>query len=143
MAHGTIRRTRADLKLFVVIVGTSAEKTLGERVAAENRARVINLAGQTDVGTLAALIEGCKVLVANDSGPYHLGVALNIPTVLLFGPGFHCKWARDRANQRVLRHEVGCRCFPWHPQARCKFDRACMKAISVEEVWQGVKELVS
>jgi ADP-heptose:LPS heptosyltransferase len=44
-------------------------------------ARMINMAGQTDIKTLPALIDACDVFVSTDSGPYHMAVALRKPTL--------------------------------------------------------------
>lgn len=130
-------------KWRVFVVGTSSERALAERIVSAIGAPAVSLAGQTSVGVLAALIQRSRLLISNDSGPYHLAAALDAPTVLLYGPGFPSKWVTVRASQRVLRHEVGCRCYPWHPRARCEYDRACTKAISVEEVWRAVCDLMS
>lgn len=129
-------------KWRIFVVGTSSERALAEHIVRAIGAAAVNLAGQTSVGILAALIQRSCLIVSNDSGPYHLAASLDVPTVLLYGPGFPSKWVTVRASQRVLRHEVGCRCYPWHPRARCEYDRACMKAISVEEVWRAVCDLM-
>lgn len=46
----------------------------------------ISLAGQTNLGTLAALYRNCVLVIGPDSGPLHLAVAMNTPTVHLYGP---------------------------------------------------------
>jgi len=43
--------------------------------------RMVNMAGQTDIQTLPALIDACDVFVSTDSGPYHMAVALRKPTL--------------------------------------------------------------
>lgn len=44
------------------------------------------LAPPTTIKQMAALIEKCNVLIANDSGPMHISAALGTPTIALFGP---------------------------------------------------------
>lgn len=44
-------------------------------------ARVFDMAGQTDMMTLPALIDACDLFVSTDSGPYHMAVALHKPTL--------------------------------------------------------------
>lgn len=46
--------------------------------------RIRDLAGQTDVLTLPALIHACDLFVSTDSGPYHMAVALRKPTLCWF-----------------------------------------------------------
>ena len=48
-------------------------------------AEAINLAGQTSLRELAALLERSTVLISNDSGPVHLASAVGTPVVALFG----------------------------------------------------------
>ena len=47
--------------------------------------RVINLAGIFSIREAAALIGRLSILVTPDTGPLHIAIALNIPTVGLFG----------------------------------------------------------
>lgn len=44
------------------------------------------LAPLTDIRKMGALISKCHVLIANDSGPMHIGTALNTPVLSLHGP---------------------------------------------------------
>ncbi len=41
--------------------------------------------GRFPLLTVAALLSQCRLLVANDSGPLHLGLALGVPTIGLLG----------------------------------------------------------
>lgn len=45
---------------------------------------VYDLAGETDLLKLAGLISSCNLFVSSDSGPYHMAVALRVPTIALF-----------------------------------------------------------
>jgi lipopolysaccharide heptosyltransferase I len=47
--------------------------------------RVLNLAGETNLGMLTELLRASDVLVTNDSGPMHLAAAVGTPTVAFFG----------------------------------------------------------
>lgn len=129
-------------KLDVFVIGTAAERGVSEMIAAAAGAGAYSLAGKTSVGTLAALLERCRLFIGNDSGPYHLAVAVGVPALMLFGPGFPSKWSRDDDRTKTIRHDVGCRCFPWHPASVCHNNQACMKAISVEEVYQAACDLM-
>jgi ADP-heptose:LPS heptosyltransferase len=42
---------------------------------------LVDLAGQTQPDTLTALINEMDVFISTDSGPYHIAVALQIPTL--------------------------------------------------------------
>jgi ADP-heptose:LPS heptosyltransferase len=72
----------------VVVVGAPEDKDLASQVvdAACSR-QVTSVAGQLDLGTLAALLTRCSVLLGNDSGPRHLAQSLGTPTVGLYWVG--------------------------------------------------------
>jgi len=44
----------------------------------------LDFAGQTSLPELSALIERCDLMVSTDSGPYHMAVALKVPTLVWF-----------------------------------------------------------
>lgn len=68
----------------VVITGTKQERHLGDYLE-KRSAGIINMCGQLSIDQLPFLIKKFKVLVSNDTGTLHMAVALNIPTVSLFG----------------------------------------------------------
>ena len=45
---------------------------------------IFNLAGETNLCTLAGLIATCDIFISTDSGPYHMAVAMKKPTLVLF-----------------------------------------------------------
>lgn len=66
-----------------VAVGTRSDQpTLSELTAAAPH--VLNLAGRTDFGQLAALARRALAVVGNDTGPVHLMAAVGAPTVVLY-----------------------------------------------------------
>jgi len=81
---------------WVVLTGSEAERNLCEDVArnlsAGQRARVLNLAGATSLGQLAAVLERARLVLGVDSGPLHLAAALGRPTLRLFGPSDAAIW---------------------------------------------------
>jgi heptosyltransferase-2 len=91
-----------------VVVGSTAEAPLAGEIEAAMRNPPVNLAGMTTVRELMALLSLSSFLVTNDSGPMHIGAALGVPLVAIFGP---TDWRRtspwtDRA--RVVRVDVDC-----------------------------------
>ena len=46
----------------------------------------LNLSGQTSLGTLKYVISRAKAVVANDSAPLHIAIAMDRPVVGVFGP---------------------------------------------------------
>ena len=105
---------------------------------------VIDAAGKTKgLGQLAALIEQASVLVAVDSAPMHLGVAVAKPTVAIFGPTDPKKLLPEGTIHQAV-HVSGLECRP------CLWDRrqttcealTCLKDLSVDMVEQAVRRVL-
>lgn len=56
-------------------------------INAENKNRLENYAGKTDLVGLAQLMAGAKAVLTTDSGPAHLANGVGAPVVALFGAG--------------------------------------------------------
>ena len=72
-----------------VITGGSAEREIADEIIASAKTKCLNLAGQTSVRELMALIKRCDFFVTNDSGPMHIAAAFGVPLVAIFGPTDH------------------------------------------------------
>lgn len=75
-----------DLGLHPVLVGSSApaERAVADEVVRSTRAHPTNALAD-DLRGLAALLDGSAVVLAPDTGPLHLAVALDTPTIGLYG----------------------------------------------------------
>lgn len=132
----------------VLVIGTPEERELaGEVVEAAGSERVVSVAGRLGLGTLAALLGSCDVLVGNDSGPRHLAQALGTPTVGLYWVGnlinagplgrsmhrVHLSWATRCPECGADITQVG-----W-TAARCAHDSSLLAGISAAEVYRDVR----
>jgi ADP-heptose:LPS heptosyltransferase len=94
---------------------------------------------------LVALIAGCKLIVSIDSGPVHVGGAVGVPVVGLFGavnPRYRLPPDSPAAG---VTSDVPCLfCHHTTPkghwQTGCPNDIRCMKELDVETVFRTVKE---
>ena len=68
----------------VVVVGLLKEQAAGEEILHDVR-NGLNLCGKTALVELAAVLARAKLLVSNDSGAMHLGAAMGIPQIAIFG----------------------------------------------------------
>jgi ADP-heptose:LPS heptosyltransferase len=86
----------------VVLTGSASEQPLTQTVAKLMRTPALNLAGCTDLGALARLIQQSHLLICNDTGVAHLAVALQTPSVVIFKSSEVERWAPlDRLRHRV------------------------------------------
>jgi heptosyltransferase-1 len=120
-------------KLAVVLIGSDRERAICDEIAGLAKGTV-NLAGETTLPELAALLRRATICVTNDSGPMHLAVALGRPVVAVFGPTDPV-WAgpyhRDGA---VLRAELPCSPCYLRQLNRCMHGHACMQNVAAGAV---------
>src|SRR5204863_8892062 len=90
----------------------------------------MSLAGKTSLRELTALLERADLVIANDSGPMHIAVALDRPLVALFGPTNPVRTGPYRREDAVLRVDIPCSpCY----SRRCSH-QSCLRWVEVESV---------
>jgi ADP-heptose:LPS heptosyltransferase len=95
---------------------------------------VINLAGETTLSELAALIRRGTICVTNDSGPMHLAVAVDRPVVSIFGPTDPIWIGPYHRTDAVLQAKIPCSPCYLRQLSRCRHAHACMHEISAQAV---------
>jgi ADP-heptose:LPS heptosyltransferase len=103
-----VARALAARGLAVVLTGTAAEAGLTCAVARVSGVPCLDLAGRTDLGALAALLDGARLLVCNDTGVSHVAAALRVPSVVISTGNNSERWApADGRLHRVLCDAAG------------------------------------
>ncbi len=120
--------------LPVVLTGMPEERSVAEQVQTRAGGRIINLAGQTSLAEMIALIAGARAVLMHDSGPMHLATALNIPTVAIYGPTSPVRTGPYGRDETVARLELPCSpCYLKKVDA-CPHAHRCMRDLSPEAV---------
>ena len=124
----------------VVLIGTQAELNVSQEVCARARHQPTLLTGVTTVGEVTALISVADVLVTNDTGPAHIGSAVGTPTLVIFGPTNPATTRPFGPSGEIIRLPPDCApCM----LRDCPIDHRCMTAISVAEVFERARVLMS
>lgn len=132
--------------VFVAFTGAPSEAAAIDSLAQQvQSARVISLAGKTTLRQMLAVYHRASILVTNDSGPAHFASMTPIHIVTLFGPETPKLFAARSQNARVLW--AGIACSPCvnaynNRQSPCQ-NNLCMQAITVEEVFAEIVQIVS
>jgi len=113
---------------------------VAELVGAVDSPRCLCLAGRTTLRQLLAAYGLAEVLVTNDSGPAHFAALTSIDVVALFGPETPLLFAAPGSRTHAIW--AGLACSPCvnafnNRQTACR-DNACMKAITVDQVFDTV-----
>jgi lipopolysaccharide heptosyltransferase II len=102
------RRLVLDVDMQVIFTGSSAERTEVEQIQTAMGVHSFSLAGELDLGELAALLAMAPLLIANNTGPVHIAAAVGTPVVDLYAltNPQHTPW---EVPNRVLNHDVPCK----------------------------------
>ena len=94
----------------VAVTGSEAEQDLTGSMIALAGVPLTDLTARTSLGTLAALLARCRLLVCNDTGVSHVAAAVGAESVVVASGSDVARWAPlDRQRHRVLWHDVPCR----------------------------------
>jgi len=98
----------------IVVLGNA----IGERLdLPPDGPSVLDLRGQTSNDELPALLAAAELVLSNDSGPYHLGIALGRPTLGVGGSGMPRRYfpypAERLLRTRVVHRKVACEGCSW------------------------------
>lgn len=117
--------------LLFVLVGSAAERALVSQLKPLTTARLADFCGSLSLAQSVRLIGRAELLVANESGPMHIGVWCGTPVIGLVGGG-HFGWfapyPADFVHSAPLR--VACQPMPcFHCNWHCKFDVPAGQAV--------------
>lgn len=100
---------------------------------------IINLAGKTTIGELAAVLKISSLFISNDSGPVHISVAVGTPVISIFGrsdKGLGPKrWGPLGKDDVVIHKNVGCNVCLAH---NCVENFKCLNAVEPEDIIEAV-----
>jgi len=89
---------------------------------------------------LAALLKKCSLYLGNDSGITHLAAAVGTPVVALFGPTDPRVWGPRGDTVSIVYKAQECSPCRGEEMRGC-VRRKCLEGITVEEVYEKVKEI--
>jgi lipopolysaccharide heptosyltransferase II len=120
----------------VVLLGDESERELNFKVRNDIDHPVLDLTGRLDLDEMGAVLQLCDAVIANDSGPMQLGVAVGTPTVALFGPTSARRFGPYGERHRAVQGHTWCGpCYRLGgPLEGC--GAACIQRITVSDVVQ-------
>ena len=133
-----VRRAQAQAGGTAIFVGAPGEADLARQAAARVPGPVCQLTGRTTLPQLVALLAEADVMLANDTGPLHLAVALGRPVVA----PYTCTLARATGpygqEDRAVETAVACR---GSYLKRCP-RMECMAELTPERLWPLLDEVL-
>ena len=121
-----------------VIFSGPGEEHIVDNVAQNMRAEAVLMKDKVTLRQLGAMLQKCDLFLSNDTGPMHVSVAAGTATIGLFGPGDYIGFRPLGDKHAMIRGDAPCSpCKLFN--GKCK-DNICMKSITVDEVWENVRE---
>lgn len=118
----------------VLFIGAPSDKKIYDEIQYDTELKIkpINLCGELSIKDSLALIDEVDFLIGNDSGNLHMASSVNTPVIGIYGPMPFEKWKAIGDNNILLKANL--ECMPCSLKGKCHKEKACMNAISVEEV---------
>jgi heptosyltransferase-2 len=121
-----------------VVMGSKGDQAICAEVDRLMKHDSLNLCARTTLGEVMALIERCHYFITNDSGLMHIGAALHVPMVAVFGSTDPIATGPRSRKARIVRHSVDCApCL----KPTCPSDHRCMLSIKPDDVWREMERL--
>ena len=136
------RRLSQDVRT-VLITGGPDEIELTAAVSAASDGRATDLGGRTSFAELAALLASADLVLGPDSGPLNLAVAVETPTVHLFGPADPVRFGPWGSPHRHVVLQSNWSCIPCG-----RFDwpdlpsHGCVRDIDTDTVIEAAHQLL-
>jgi heptosyltransferase-2 len=123
----------------VVLVGAPSERAKCDEAAAASKSGAIVAAGATNIGELIALLSLCDGFIGNDSGCAHIGGALGLPTVTIFGSTNPDRTRPLGSKTRVIYRKL--ECSPCLART-CRFGHYnCLTQVQAAELADAIRTL--
>ncbi|MBR9800979.1 lipopolysaccharide heptosyltransferase II [bacterium] len=141
-------RAAEKYQMRVAIVGAGGERADADLIAnaiqrANSSLEVMNLAGQTSLQELAALLSSASLVLTNDSGPMHLAAGVGTPVVGIFTCTSSVRSGPAGDEHELVQAKVSCAASY---RKQCPFSGAghmqCMTAVSIHQVWTAVQRAI-
>lgn len=128
----------------IVLVGGTLDQIVCSNISAQIGDGVFDFSGKTTLQQTAAIIDGSRLLITNDTGVMHMGTAVKKPVLAIFGPTtHHLGFFPFRALSTVIEQEIDCRPCSYHGTEECPQEHFnCMRDISVTSVIKAAETLL-
>lgn len=125
---------------FVLFWGNEKEKENCEKIKNSVKKNNAYLIPDSPIRYLAAIIKKCDLVIGNDSGPLHVAVSMEVPTLGIYGPtNPMLQGPFGDKNLSVVNENIDCL---YCNLLKCNIGNICMTELSKDVIIDKVKELV-
>ncbi|MFH1996408.1 MAG: lipopolysaccharide heptosyltransferase II [Candidatus Omnitrophota bacterium] len=131
----------AEYGMKTVLTGAKKDARLAGEIRSLMKSALVDTSGETSLGQLGALMRRSALVVANDTGPMHIAVAVKAKVIALFGPTSpDITGPYGTGDYRVVSRNEECS-VPCYKKGCGEY--RCMNAISVRDVMRAAESLLT
>jgi heptosyltransferase II len=124
----------------VLLLGSPGDREISSSVVELAKRKPVDLTGETDISTAAALLAKADLLISNDMGLAHLAPAVETKTIVIFGPTNQVTTRPFSDLAYVVSANVECApCM----LRDCPIDHRCMTRISADDIFERAKLILT
>jgi len=127
--------------VVISVASNPFERRIAEQISAQSKRALVNLADRPlSLGELKALFSRADLVIANDTGPRHIAIALGRKVITLFGPNDPAWTSTGYPKETQIVGQAPC--APCQ-KPRCQMkEHICMESISVTQVCDAASALL-
>lgn len=118
--------------------GTMDEEMVQEAVSHMQTTPVV-ATGSFTIGTLAAAMRRCSLIITNDSGPMHVAISQKVPIVAMYGPSSPKLYGPYTEDAIIVTSQPPCLGCASGMKHKCD-DMRCMRELTVEQVVEACEK---
>ncbi len=131
-----------DFNTKIIVSGARKDVALFRKINSLTFKNAVNLAGETSLMQLIAIMKKADLVISGDTGPLHIANSVGTEIIGLFGPTRpEITGPRGSGKAHIIQHDVGCNKEPCY-HLRCP-DNICMQSITPEEVLAITRQIKS
>lgn len=98
--------------------------------------------GAFTIGTLAAAMRRCSLIITNDSGPMHVAISQKVPIVAMYGPSSPKLYGPYTEDAIIVTAQPPCLGCASGMKHKCD-DMQCMTRLTIEQVVQAAEQMLA
>ena len=121
--------------------GTMDEEMVQEAISFMKTTPVV-ATGSFTIGTLAAAMRRCSLIITNDSGPMHVAISQKVPIVAMYGPSSPKLYGPYTKDATIVTAQPPCQGCASGMKHKCD-DMQCMTRLYVEQVIEAAEKMLA
>ena len=121
--------------------GTMDEEMVQEAISFMKTTPVV-ATGSFTIGTLAAAMRRCSLIITNDSGPMHVAISQKVPIVAMYGPSSPKLYGPYTKDATIVTAQPPCQGCASGMKHKCD-DMQCITRLYVEQVIEAAEKMLA